>query len=90
MDDALKYINECESLNIEPNRVTYNIVMNGLRQAGKPNEIIELRKKMNQHNLEINDTTTKFTSIAYMMLGQKENAVKEFLSYPQINVITQK
>ena len=86
MDDALKYIDECEASKIEPNRVTYNIVMNGLRQAGKPKEILELRQKMDNHKLEINDTTIKFTSIAYMMLGQTEKAVQEFLSYDQLKV----
>jgi len=84
IDDALKYCNMCEKEGIIPNRVTYNIIMNGLRKANRPKEILEIREKMEKQGLEINDTTVKFTSLAYMMLADATQAVNEFLKYPEI------
>ncbi len=84
IDDALKYLNMCEAEGIVPNRVTYNILMNGLRKANRPKEILAIRERMDKHGLEINDTTVKFTSLAYMMLADVKSAVSEFLKYPDI------
>jgi len=80
----MKFSKECRKANIIPNRVTYNILMNGCRKFNKAKEILELREEMNQHEIEINDTTVKFTSLAYMMLGDSEKAVKAFHEFPEL------
>jgi pentatricopeptide repeat protein len=85
IDDALIYFQECEKANIVPNRVTYNILMNGLRKAERPKEILSIREKMDKFGLEINETTVKFTSLAYMMLNDANKAVAEFLKFPELN-----
>lgn len=84
MADAMRYAEECKQENIVPNRVTYNILMNGCRKFNMPNEILELRSQMDVNEVEINDTTVKFTALAHMMLGNKTAAVKAFMEYPQL------
>jgi pentatricopeptide repeat protein len=84
IDDAVKFCNECEDQGIIPNRVTYNILMNGLRKANRAKDILSFREKMDKNGLEINDTTVKFTSIAYMMLSDVPRAITEFLNYPEV------
>jgi pentatricopeptide repeat protein len=84
INDAMTLFKDCKIFGVIPNRVTYNILMNGCRKFNKPKKILKLRKEMNEYNIEINDTTIKFTTLAYMMLGDKENAVKSFLEYPNL------
>jgi len=81
----MKFARECEESNIVPNRVTFNILMNGCRKFNMAKEILHLRDQMNTHNIEINDTTVKFTALAYMMLGESENAVKAFNEFPELH-----
>jgi len=84
MDDAMKFAIECQEANIIPNRVTYNILMNGCRKFNKPNQILQLREQMNINNIEINDTTVKFTALAHMMLGNSNLAVESFKQFPEL------
>eukprot|EP01118_Nematostelium_gracile_P001373 TRINITY_DN11409_c0_g1_i1.p1 TRINITY_DN11409_c0_g1~~TRINITY_DN11409_c0_g1_i1.p1 ORF type:complete len:439 (+),score=104.40 TRINITY_DN11409_c0_g1_i1:112-1428(+) len=84
VDAAMKYAKDCQKQNIVPNRVTYNILMNGLRKQNKAQEILELRQQMDENKIEINDTTVKFTALAHMILGQVSQAVDTFFSYPDI------
>lgn len=86
IDYAMKYAEECKTLEIVPNRVTYNILMNGCRKFLRANDILELRKQMNDYRIEINDTTVKFTVLAHMMLKNTKAAVTEFMKYPEIEV----
>lgn len=85
IDDAMHFAEESEKEGLIPNRVTYNILMNGLRKANRAQEILTLREKMEKQAIEINDTTIKFTAVAKMMMQDATNAVKEFLSYPELN-----
>jgi len=85
IDEAMKFAQECSQANLILNRVAFNILMNGLRKNNRPTEMLQLRQQMNQHNLESNDTTVKFTSLAYMMLGDTQSAVQTFLSFPEID-----
>jgi pentatricopeptide repeat protein len=85
IDDAMKFAEESKHTDIVPNRVTYNILMNGCRKFNKPKEILQLRDQMNEHNIEINDTTVKFTALAHMMLGNSDMAVKAFKEYPELD-----
>jgi len=86
IEQAMKYAEECKTLEIVPNRVTYNILMNGCRKFHRANDILELRQQMNDYRIEINDTTVKFTVLAYMMLHNIKAAVAEFLKYREIEV----
>jgi len=88
--EAMEFAQECKKMEIVPNRVTYNILMNGLRKYNKGAEILELRQQMNEHKIEINDTTVKFTVLAHMMLHQKADAVDEFLRYDQLDTDLEK
>jgi pentatricopeptide repeat protein len=85
IDEALNFAAQCKTAKIVPNRVTYNILMNGCRKANKPQAILQLRDEMNQHGIEINDTTVKFTALAHMMLGDVPQAVEAFLSFPELD-----
>jgi len=85
VEEAVKFAEECKSNDIIPNRVTYNILMNGCRKINRPKDILSLRIQMNEYNIEINDTTVKFTTLAHMMLGDTDSAVNEFLSYKEIH-----
>jgi len=85
IDDAMRFSEESKINRIVPNRVTFNILMNGCRKFQKAKEILSLRKQMNEHKIDINDTTVKFTALAYMMLNDIDAAVKEFLDYPELN-----
>jgi len=83
IEEALQFAEEARSLSIVPNRVTYNILMNGCRKSNRPQQMLRLRAEMDQHHVELNETTVKFTVVAHLMLGQMQNAVTEFLSYAQ-------
>jgi len=78
MEEAMHYANECIENQIVPNRVAYNILMNGCRKENNPKKILSLRQEMDKNQVEINDTTVKFTVLAHMMLGNPETALKEF------------
>jgi len=86
VDEALQFAKQAEKEHVLPNRVTFNILMNGCRRARKAKELLQLRLKMDENKIEINDTTVKFTSLAYMMLGDTDAAVKAFSQYQQANV----
>ena len=43
-----------------------------------------MREQMNEQNIEINDTTVKFTALAHMMLGDTASAVKAFHEFPEL------
>lgn len=81
INDAMNLASECLQQGIVPSRVAYNILMNGCRKFNMPNQILELRQQMEQKQVEINETTVKFTSLAHMMLGDATKAVAEFTSY---------
>eukprot|EP01114_Cavostelium_apophysatum_P016308 TRINITY_DN4605_c0_g1_i1.p1 TRINITY_DN4605_c0_g1~~TRINITY_DN4605_c0_g1_i1.p1 ORF type:complete len:445 (+),score=159.52 TRINITY_DN4605_c0_g1_i1:178-1512(+) len=85
IEEAMSFAQESKKLNIIPNRVTYNILMNGLRKFNKGEEILELRQQMNDHKIEINDTTVKFTVLAHLMKKNTDDAVQEFMSYEGLN-----
>jgi len=86
IDEAMKFAEECKTLEIVPNRVTYNILMNGCRKYQRARDILELRQQMNDYKIEINDTTVKFTVLAHMMLDNTNAALTEFMKYPEIDV----
>ena len=71
----MKFAEESKSMEIIPNRVTYNILMNGCRKFKRAQDILNLRDQMDKNNIEINDTTVKFTVIAHMILGNQELAI---------------
>jgi hypothetical protein len=53
----MKFSKESQNANIVPNRITYNILMNGCKKKfNKTKEIPEFREQMNKHKIEINDT----------------------------------
>jgi len=83
--EAIDFANQAKQKNIPLNRVTYNILMNGYRKTDNPEGILKLRSEMNSNKIDINDTTVKFTTLAYMMLNQQENAIEEFLKFPDLN-----
>lgn len=83
-DQAIKFADRCRKEQIVPNRVTFNILMNGYRKLHKPDEILTLRAEMDDLEMELNDTTSKFTALAYMMKGDPEKAVHAFLQTPSI------
>jgi len=85
IEPALRFANECQEASIVPNRVTYNILMNGCRKVNKAKEILQLRERMNEHKIEINDTTIKFTALAHMMLGDTTSAVNAFHEFPELD-----
>eukprot|EP01116_Phalansterium_solitarium_P013446 TRINITY_DN3080_c1_g1_i2.p1 TRINITY_DN3080_c1_g1~~TRINITY_DN3080_c1_g1_i2.p1 ORF type:complete len:532 (-),score=145.61 TRINITY_DN3080_c1_g1_i2:478-1923(-) len=82
IDQALKFAAECMTANIRPNRVVFNLLMKGCYKANQPYQILNLREQMDdQCRMEINDTTVKFTVMAYIMLDRTEKALEELLSY---------
>lgn len=83
-EHAVKLAEECKDQNIIPNRVTYNILMNGFRKTKNADKILALRSEMDQHEMELNDTTAKFTALAYLMKGESEKSVESFLEAPSI------
>ncbi len=85
VEEALGFAKECEAAAIVPHRVTFNILMNGCRKFNKPEQILELRQLMKNHDIGTNYTTCKFTAIAYMMLKQDDKAVDAFMEYPEIS-----
>lgn len=84
IDEAMKVMDECFAAGLQPNRTSYNILMNGLRKLGKSKEMLSLRAKMDAHNVEINDTTVKFTTLAYMMERDPVHALQEFNKFPEL------
>lgn len=85
IEEALEAAEECKMNNIIPNRVTYNILMNGLRKVNRAEDMVALRKQMDENKIEINDTTVKFTSLAYTMLGSIPKAIEEFTGYANLD-----
>ena len=85
LDDAMVFAKASTDRQIAPSRVAFNILMNGCRQAGKYEQILEYRDQMKKFNLEINDTTVKFTVVAHLMMGNFDAAFKEFKSYPDLD-----
>jgi len=81
VDEAMRFAQECASHEIVPNRVTYNILMNGCRKFGKADDILALREEMNKNNVEINETTVKFTVLAHLMKSNVDAAVTEFQAH---------
>jgi pentatricopeptide repeat protein len=77
----LEFSSVAEKEGVIPNRVTFNILMNGCRKINKPEEILKLRTKMDHEKIEINDTTVKFTALAYMMAGKEAQAVSSFSQF---------
>jgi len=59
--------------------------MNGYRKTDNPQGILDLRTEMTNNQIDINDTTVKFTTLAYMMLNKLDNAIEEFLKFPDVN-----
>lgn len=81
VDDALRLADDCKASGIAPNRVMFNILMNGCRKANKPNDLLKLRAEMDSMELELNDTTVKFTVLAHLMLSDNARAADEFLAF---------
>ncbi|PRP81639.1 hypothetical protein PROFUN_01146 [Planoprotostelium fungivorum] len=86
VDEALMFVNEAQEMGVEMNRVAYNILMNGCRKNGLPERVIELRKIMEEHNIEINDSTVKFTALAHIMMANPDEAVKSFREYEKLGI----
>eukprot|EP01117_Protostelium_nocturnum_P010841 TRINITY_DN390_c0_g1_i1.p1 TRINITY_DN390_c0_g1~~TRINITY_DN390_c0_g1_i1.p1 ORF type:complete len:426 (+),score=151.68 TRINITY_DN390_c0_g1_i1:186-1463(+) len=86
--EAFLFAKEAKELGIEINRVCYNILMNGCRKHNMADEIIQLRTEMEKNQIEMNDTTVKFTSLAYMMLGKLDQATESFLEYKSLKNVT--
>eukprot|EP01116_Phalansterium_solitarium_P012677 TRINITY_DN2917_c0_g1_i1.p1 TRINITY_DN2917_c0_g1~~TRINITY_DN2917_c0_g1_i1.p1 ORF type:complete len:510 (-),score=67.46 TRINITY_DN2917_c0_g1_i1:269-1798(-) len=81
IEQALQFAADCKAHSISPNRVMYNILMNGCRKANKPSEILALRAEMDSQSIELNDTTVKFTILAYLMLSDVPRAVAQFVEF---------
>lgn len=75
IEQAMKFAEEAKNMEIIPNRVTYNILMNGCRKFKRAEDILSLREQMNKHQIEINDTTVKFTVLAHLMLKDEQSAI---------------